>query len=280
MTKPLRVSWSAIRTAEECKQKSYLIREGKRSKVTNVRNFFAGMVVDNIMRDWLDNPLLRGARTRDLVTVHMDEMESAERGKGNMVRWRDAEDRNKIRDFCIELITRLEPLLEAQVLPYGYEHGKWFKVPMSIMDAAGQPRDILLTGEMDLIVDNDGPVVWDLKGTADDQYYRKVVAQLVFYDIAVWVSTGRKTRYVGLIQPMCKEQLLVWEVTDDARRQLLTRIQRYAHDVWAGEKTCTTDVSKCHWCDVKHACSRFQQTSMDAFGDLAAGLRTAAGETP
>jgi hypothetical protein len=33
----------------------------------------------------------------------MDEMEDVERGKGNMVRWRDAADREKVRDFCVEL---------------------------------------------------------------------------------------------------------------------------------------------------------------------------------
>jgi len=94
------------------------------------------------------------------------------------------------------------------------------------------------------------------------------------------VSTGVKTRFVGLIQPMCTERVLAWEVTDDARRQLLTRIERYAHDVWAGERTCTTDLSRCHWCDVKHSCSRFQQPALDAFGDLSTVLRAAAGETP
>jgi len=280
MTKPIRVSWSAIRTWEECKEKSFLQRDGKRSKVTNIRNFFAGMVVDRVMRDWLDNPIMRGAGSRRLVTVAMDEMENAERGKGNMVRWRDAVDRDRVRDFCVELVDRLEPILEAHVLPYPYEHGKWFKVPLSVADRNGLPRDILLTGEMDLLVDNGGPVVWDLKGTADDQYWRKVIAQLTFYDIAVWAASGTKTRFVGLIQPMCAEQILAFEVTDTARWDLLARIERYAQDVWAGTRQCTDNTATCHFCDVRHACSRFQQPSIDAFGELATGLRSAAaGET-
>lgn len=276
--KPLRVSWSAIRVHEECHQKSFLLRDGRRAQVSNIRNFFGGMCVDQIMRDLLDNPLTRSYDLRGLVTATMDEMENKERGKGNMVRWRDAADRNQIRDFCTELITRLIPILEEHVVPFPYEHGKWFKVPMSIPGLDGQPAEIVLTGEMDLIVDNDGPVIWDLKGTADDNYYRKVVAQLVFYDLAVWASSGRKTRFVGLIQPMCTEQLLAWEVTDDARNQLLARIERYAHDVWRGEKACKEGTAGCQWCDVRHACSRFQQPALDAFGDLAAGLRQAAGE--
>lgn len=278
--KPLRVSWSSLRSHEECHERSFLLREGKRAKISNTRNFLHGTVVDSIMRVWLDNPLHPAGAMADLVEDMIVRSQAEEKEKGNVVRWRNATDRDDMRAFCVELVNRLEPILQEHVLPFGYEHGKWFKVPMSIPDAQGRPRDILLTGEMDLLVDNNGPVVWDLKGTADDQYWRKVVAQLTFYDLAVWISGGVKTRFVGLIQPMCTERLLAFEVTDDARRNLMIRIQRYAHDVWAGERTCTTDTSKCHWCDVKHACSRFQQPSVDVFGDLAAGLRAAAGEAP
>lgn len=276
--KPLRVSWSAIRTHEECHQKSWLLREGKRSKVSNIRNFFAGMCVDQIMRDWLDNPLIRSHDLRGLVTATMDEMEDVERGKGNMVRWRDAADRHQIRDFCTELVTRLEPILAEQVLPYPYQHGKWFKVPLSIPGPDGSPADIVLTGEMDLIVDNAGPVVWDLKGTADDSYWRKVLAQLTFYDIAVWASSGTKTRFTGLIQPMCTERLLTFEISDEMRADLMARIVRYAHDVWANRRDCKEGTSGCQWCDVRHACQRFAPAAIDSFGDLAAGLRDAAKE--
>jgi hypothetical protein len=247
--------------------------------VNNIRNFWPGLVVDQFMREFLEHP----GNTDDLdmsewISVIMGESEDAERAKGNMVKFRDRADRDEVRSFCTELADRLVPILQKHVLPHQFECGKWFKVPLTIKDQQGQPRDILLTGEMDLLVENGGPVVWDLKGTADDGYWRKVVAQLVFYDLAVWISTGIKTRFVGLIQPMCREGVLAFEISDAARRDLMIRIQRYAHDVWAGERTCTDDTSKCHWCDVRHACSRFQQPSLDVFGDLATGLRTAASE--
>lgn len=276
--KPLRVSWSAIRTWEECHQKSALIREGKRSKVTNIRNFFPGTVVDVVMRVWLDLPA-NSVRPpmADLVSDVMDRSQEDEKERGNIVRFRNADDRAEVEKFCTELCARLEPILTKHVLPYPHEHGKWFKVPLSIPDQDGQPRDILLTGEMDLIVDNNGPVIWDLKGTADNQYWRKVVAQLTFYDLAVWISSGTKTRHVGLIQPMCDERLLVLEVTDANRADLMQRIQRYAHGVWANERSCTEDTGTCHWCDVRHACSRFQKPNLEAaFGDLAEAFRKAA----
>ncbi len=279
MSKPLRVSWSSIRTHAECKQKSWLIREGKRQKVSNIRNFFAGLVVDRIMRELLDNPLIRSGDHRGLVTCVMDELEDTERGRGNMVRWRDAADREEIRKFCTTLVERLVPLLDEHVLPYQYEHGKWFKVPMKIPGLDGQPRDILLTGEMDLIVDNGGPVVWDLKGTADDSYWRKVVGQLAFYDLAIFASSGLKTRYCGLIQPMCKEPVLVFEITEAARTAMNSRIVAYAHDVWRDEKTCKESSSGCNFCDVRHACERYSSDRIDSFGDMADAFRKAAQET-
>jgi hypothetical protein len=274
--KPLRISWSAIRAAEECRQKAFLIREGKRAKITNIRNFAAGMFVDQFMREYLAGSR-RGNDIRTWIGEIIDESEATERQKGNFVRYRDAADRNNVREFCVELASRLTIHLEKLVVPFPHECGKWFKIPMNL-EYQGEIRPVLLTGEMDLLVENEGPVVWDLKGTADDQYWRKVLAQLTFYDLAVWFSTGVKTRFVGLIQPMCKEQLLAFEVTDAARADLMNRIQRYAADVWSGERSCTDNTSSCHWCDVKHACTRFQQPQMDVFGDLAAGLRTAAGD--
>jgi hypothetical protein len=281
MTKPLRVSWSSLRTFEECAQKSALVREGKRSKITNTRNFYPGTVVDHIMRIWLDLPanIVRPPMA-GFVDEIMDRSRDEEKERGNIVRFRNAEDRDEVRKFCTELVTRLEPILYKHVLPYSYRHGFWFKVPLSIPDQHGLPREILLTGEMDLIVDNDGPVVWDLKGTADNQYWRKVIAQLTFYDLAVWISTKVKTRHVGLIQPMCDERVLALEVTDADRSNLMLRIQRYAHGVWADERTCTDDTGICHWCDVRHACSKFQKPNLDAFGGLADAFRTAAAGEP
>lgn len=279
--KPLRISWSGIRLHDECHQRSYLIRQGKRAKVSNIRNFFAGMVVDQIMRQWLDNPLIRYTDTQAVVRVAMHDLEDTERGKGNMVRWRDAADRNEIQKFCTALVTRLEPILTEHVLPYEYEHGKWFRVPLKILDRlTGELREVHLIGEMDLLVQNDGPVVWDLKGTADNSYWRKVVAQLTFYDLAIYASSGTRTRFAGLIQPMCDVQVMPFEITDDMRAEMINRISRYAHDVWREEKTCTKDTATCFYCDVRHACPRYSSSGLDsAFGSLGSGLRAAAGGT-
>lgn len=270
MTKPIRVSWSGLRNHEECAQRSFLLREGKRAKVTNIRNFFPGTVVDHVMRAWLVLPT--AAPMADLVESVMDKAEAEEKAKGNLVRFRNPGDRADVQKFCIELCNRLEPILTQHVLPYEHQCGHWFKVPAIL-----EGHDVLLTGEMDLLVQHpQGPVVWDLKGTADDQYYRKVVAQLTFYDLALWISTGTKTHFTGLIQPMCTERIKAWQITDDARRDLMIRIMRYVRDIVAGRRDCTENIATCHWCDVRHACPRFSST--DALGSLADGLRTAAGE--
>lgn len=278
MTKPLRVSWSAIRVHGECHQKSFLMRTGKRPTVSNIRNFLHGSVVDKIMRDWLDNPLRQPGGMLDALDQAMNDVEEDAKQEGGIVRWRNAADRAELRQFCADLVTRLEPILRTHVLPYPFEAGKWFKVPINIPGLDGTPTEIVLTGEMDLIVFNDGPVIWDLKGTADDQYWRKVLGQLCFYDLAVAASSGQKSRFTGLIQPMCKEPLLTFEIDDLMRAQMLTRIIAYAHDVWRNEQTCKDGTAGCNYCDVRHACVRYQQPSLDVFGDLGAGLRQAAGE--
>jgi hypothetical protein len=271
MTKPIRVSWSGLRVWEECAMRSALQRDGKRAKVSNIRNFWPGMVVDHVMRVWLAAPTL--SSMADLVEGVTAKAEAEEKAKGNLIRFRNPDDRADVQKFCVELCNRLEPILTKHVLPYEHTCGKWFKVPM-ILDG----HDVLLTGEMDLLVQQpQGQVVWDLKGTADDQYYRKVVAQLTFYDLALWISTGKKTYFTGLIQPMCSERVMAWQITDEVRRNLMIRIQAYVRDIVAGRRECTDNKATCHWCDVKHACPRFSTT--DALGDLADGLRAAAGET-
>jgi hypothetical protein len=122
---PLRISWSAIRTHEECHQKSWLLREGKRAKVNNIRNFFPGTVVDRAMREWLDDPEHPTGGMARIISTVMTDTETEEKGHDNVVRWRNAADRNDVHEFCVTLVNRLEPILREHVLPYEYAHGKW-----------------------------------------------------------------------------------------------------------------------------------------------------------
>ncbi len=278
--KTLRLSWSQMRNHEECKQKSYLLRTGKKPKTTNIRSYFHGMVVDRIMRDWLDDPHRSPGAMADMVAASLKtvEQEAKETGDG-IVRWKDAQDRRDVAVFCVELCRKLEPILNALVLPYRHQSATRFSVPLRIPDLNNEITEILLVGETDLVVHHPaGLQVWDLKGTKDGQYWRKVLGQLYFYDIAMLALHGKRTERVGLIQPMCDVQIMEWTVSDQDRATMFSRIVGMAHDIWREERTCKETTAGCSWCDVRHACPRFALD--DEAWNLPDALRAAAGGTP
>lgn len=286
--KPLSISWSALRNHAECKQKSALLRAGKRGPAKDIRAYFHGMVADKIMRDWLADPhRSAGAMAEQVDTYITDCAQQAVNDGDGIVRWRHAQDRAELRRFCVELLTRLEPLLRQIVLPYEFHSAYSFRQPVTIPDLAGKPTTIFLRGEMDLLTrEPEGWAVWDLKATADTQYWRKVVGQLLFYDLAVLAEHGRPTIRVGLIQPMCSAPTLQWQVTDDQRRGIWSAILTMAHDIWRNDQTCKSGTDGCIYCDVRHACPRFSQSpliagpatrhSTPAVDTLAEALRQAA----
>lgn len=263
---PINLSWSQLRTAEECKQKLHLIRGGHKSAVSNLRNFFHGMVADRCMVTWLRDPQRQPGQMPGMVedAINDVERESRETG-GGIVRWRNADDRDELRQFCIDMVTRLEPILYRHVLPYRFHVGLRFKTPVKLPYLDGQPATVNLIGEMDLLVERgDGHVIWDLKGTKDDSYWRKVLGQLVFYDLVIYAMHGRPSSYAGLIQPMCAAPLVGMAITDDQRRQMWARIAGLATTIWSKDDTCKPTTAGCDWCEVRHACVRYKPGTLAA----------------
>lgn len=271
--KPLSISWSALRVHEECHQKSALMRAGKRSKAMDLRSFYHGMVVDWLQRRWLADPDRQPGQMEAGLDDAIESVANEARESGDgVVRWKHVNDKAELRAFCLELVRRLEPILYSLVLPYPFQEGLRFRQPLNVPGLDGTPTEIHLTGEMDLLVHPpEGWIVWDLKGTRDNGYWRKVLGQLVFYDLVVALQHGERTYKVGLIQPMCDEQVMEFTVTDQMRNELLGRIARMATDIWRNDTTCKESPSGCQWCEVRHACPR---TDSD-LNTLAFGLRAA-----
>lgn len=263
-TRLVKVSWSKIRTSEECKQKSYLTSEGMKSPVTDVRVFFQGNVVDQAMRRWLSmDPPPPGWMVAHVVMI-MDEIERQviEEGDG-VVRWKHRQDRENVRAFCTVCADRLEKFLTKFVLPYEYQPAVRFKTPMMIspLTAGGPPVKILLNGEMDLLVREPSTGhygVWDLKVTKDDQYWRKTKAQLAFYDVTCECMFGQPLTLAGLIQPMVEsQQFMSWQPTEHDRAEMHTRIERTAHDILRQDYSPKADSTGCGYCEVRHACVKY-----------------------
>lgn len=254
----LNISWSKLRTSEECFHKAFLGSKAK-NPAQDIRNFFPGTVCDRVMRTWLDSDRLTGAMP-DMVEEYIDksEKEAKESGDG-VVRWRNASDRGEVTKFCKTLVAKLEPILQQHVLPYDFEPAKRFKTPITIPYLDGTPTSINLVGEFDILVRDSLPKynVWDLKATADPNYWKKTVGQLVFYDLCIISMFGEATGEVGLIQPMCPDETLRFEVTGDERRQMLSRIMTLAEAQWSGKNDPKEGTEGCSWCSVNHACAKY-----------------------
>jgi hypothetical protein len=259
-TKPLRLSWTRIRTHEECPAKGDLKARGFKSPVMDVTAFFKGNVTDQLMRRWLsmENPAGEMGWMAAQVNAVFDELEANPEG---VLRWKTRTHRAETLEFCRELVVRLEEILAVYCLPFDWTPAWRFTVPVSV--PYGQcMRTVELIGETDLLVfDRLGRViVLDLKATADDSYWRKTLAQLAFYALAVKASRasrlGRWPVRAGLIQPMCKEPVLMVDVMKDggqAVREMSGRIQRTARDIWEGRVEPKRN-DWCGTCEVRHAC--------------------------
>lgn len=274
----LRISWSQLRAHEECRQRAYLLRTGHRNTAADMRVFFPGMVCDQIMGGWLSDPDRVPGGMLDLVDTTIERLaqESAESGDG-VVRWKGPDDKRDVAAYCTETLRRLEPILTKLVLPYRFLVHHRFNADIAIPYLDGELVTVTLTGEMDLLTSPPaGNAIYDLKVTKDNSYWRKVTGQLLFYDLADILATRRRPLAAGLIQPMCTEPVLAFTFTDDDRRRLQARIVAYATAAWRKDHPVTTDVHRCGWCPVRHACPRYTCVSLSGSSSLSGALRAQA----
>lgn len=260
----LKISWSALRNQETCKQRGFQIRSGHRAPLTNSRVFFPGTVVDRVVRDWLLTDPSPGLMP-DMVETIMEREWKTILDEGGVITWRNSSDRAAVLSDCREAVTKIEPSLNTYVVPYEYQADKGFKVPVLIPHPAGGTEEILLNGYMDIEVkDDQGRFwIWDVKMTRNNDYWRKTVGQLTFYALSVLLSEGVLPVRVGLLQPMCDERVKAFAVTPDVSSQMMQRITGMARDIWTGEKTPRSDTAECSYCEVRHACTRFQPVVID-----------------
>ena len=262
----LNVSWTQIRMYDECGQKVKRYREGKRAPITDHRVFFAGTTTDRVVRRWLlDDPENNTGLMPHMVEEIMAAELQAIQKDGGSVKWKTPTDREEVLRECIEAVTRLEPILNKYVLPYEYEPDFKFKAPMAIPAPWGETEPILLIGAIDILVrDGDKWDIWDVKHTKDNNYWRKTVGQLTFYDISRSLLFEGESRYSGLLQPLCDERIKPYPVTEQLQSEMFQRIAKYADAIWRDQlPPDPKQPSMCNYCDVRHACSKFKPVVRD-----------------
>lgn len=238
------------------------------------RVFFRGTVVDRVMRWRLESDEATAGSMPDKVEEIMaTELQALKDNEEGIVKWKSATDRKESVDWCKELVTRLEPLLQKHVLPYEYETAKRFKVSVQIPYLDGRPVLINLAGELDLLVRDDQGNwhVWDLKGTADNSYWRKVLGQLIFYDIYMQIGFEAEGVESGFLQPMCDHQDPTFHFGPDDYAKMWDQIIRMASDIWQKDHEMTKNTGNCSRCFVRQACERFKPVKGGGVG-LSGGL--------
>jgi|SRR3954463_14794935 len=252
-----KVSWSSLQRWEMCKQRNYLVLQGLTAPGKDARNFLAGNIIDSVQKEWLDNPV---GSMDAMVDEHMEKAIVASEERGT-IKWRSKNDKHNINVNCHNAAKQLQPILEARVLPYDYEPAKRFYTPVKIRKPDGEVSEIILRGEFDLLVrDNDGRfIVWDLKTTADNDYWKKTLGQLVFYDLVIYSMFGQPPVKTGFIQPLCDEQVKEFYFDDSHRAEMWGRIHSMMQSEWVGDHTPKVDNAGCSWCEVNHACSKFKR---------------------
>jgi hypothetical protein len=264
--KLLSVSWSKLKTWEHCKQKAWLQGNGFKSPTANTRVFFRGTVTDRILRTWLQDENRQPDQMAGMVSEYVDlcEQEHKDQGTG-IVRWKSPTDKQESIEWCRDLLVKIEPLVNEMVvphLPHVYAD-KHLRGKVTIPDLEGNPKDIMMIGILDILIDSpDFLAVYDLKATSDESYWKKTIMQLVFYSIMMEAAGYRTPDATALIQPMCKEQIKPIYITEQHKIALMQKIVAYAHSVWAADFAPKESDAGClSWCEVAHACVKFKKNA-------------------
>ena len=150
----IRLSWSQLRTAAECKQKRFLRVTGVRKAAQDQRLFLPGNVTDRVVRQWLkDDPARNVGVMPDMVNATIDSVREEILARGERITWKqDLADRENVRKDCIEAVTKIEPLLLKHVVPFEYEADFRFDAPLRIPRPDGTKETLTLIGLMDILV--------------------------------------------------------------------------------------------------------------------------------
>lgn len=278
--KKILLSWSRLSDFIACNYRTKLIHQGKKSKLSNARNFLAGKVTDLSMRQALENAekdsegRLLSLSLEELMTPLPAVWDNATKNleKNTIMKWNGDpnEDQKKIINNIQLTMKNLHPILEKYLIGRRFipEMRPTFdNMPViGIPGPDGETCYIRLFLAVDCAVqleeDPNNPKgvgkwgIYDLKTTSTKEYINKSLPQLVFYDLAFRALTGYQPVDHALWAPLLKPAVQQIHVTDAHRQQMYSWITAYCHGVWAGKDGFTNDPSNCYTCPTKAACPK------------------------
>lgn len=267
---PVIISWSGLKRWENCPQQQLRTIQHKTERSNKGRIFLPGTVCDLVQRRWLDSDDPKPGEMEQLVEIVFSETVNLAESK---IPWRGnpIEDQNNVKDFCRQVVARLEPWLLENVIPFDYAPEIKFKANMQIpyvCDTAEEniKAPLRMIGGIDILVrdDKDKFHLFDLKVTRDPSYIRSTLAQLIFYDLAWGVIQGDFDHAVewGFVAPALPEFLIPITVGQEDRRMMMSRIVKYAQGVWNDEWKPKADDTGCDWCEARGACDKFKDVAI------------------
>jgi len=261
------ISWTLLRQHEECKQKSWLVRNGRRTKIRDFKPFYVGTVVDSICRKYL-----LSAGHFDMVAgvpEMMEETAAKAFSRGDGVLNVSSVQRAEMEEKALKCVTALRPILDDLVLGYEYQPERRFKVPLWVPSRVEgvERRQVVVRGGVDIVVrtsrDPDVYVAYDVKSSPSASYVRSMAGQGVFYDLVQSVEFGAPYEKFAFIAPLVEKQpVLELRVTDEDRRAMAGRIAAMADDIALGLKEPKKGSEGCDYCTVRHSCSKFSPVNL------------------
>lgn len=248
---------------ENCPQHQLRVIKKETEKQEKGRIFLPGTVCDLVQRRWLDQDDPQPGQMVEMVEqVFAETVDLAE----SRIHWRGnpIKDQQEVKDHCRNMVTKLEPWLIQNVLPYDWQPEFKFRAEMEIPYICGDGvrAPVRMIGGIDIVVrDDQGKFrLYDLKITKDAGYIRSTLAQLIFYDLAwgILQEDFEACNHWGFVTPGLDEQFIPITVSQDDRRAMLSRIVKYAQGVWTDSWDPKADDEGCNWCEARNRCEKFR----------------------
>lgn len=269
----LSVSWSRLKAYEACRQQVKLRMEKKSSySPFQGRIFLPGTLADRCMRVFLEQLEPQAGTICDPLEELFEKY--AFNDDQYVIKWKGnpLEDQKRVIDNVRMMLTNLEPMLWELIIPHGYEPEKKFRTTVGVPYLDGKLVPVDLIGGIDILIctldeqrqqfEGSEWGIYDLKATQDDSYVRGgIMAQLIFYALAVKAMTGKYPTRAGFLTPGCKQKFVPVTVDEEDIRVMMSRIVTFCQGVWRKEWEPKDEPdSDCTFCDVKHACELFHMT--------------------